>query len=85
MIAAVCYNLGVDTHSRPAQPGGFLLQAEIENGGAEPIVVATDSSWRVKPADDLGFQLGLAGFWRRLLGGLRFAAQACRLECGRFR
>ena len=54
VIAAICYNLGIDSQIGPAQPGGFLLQAEIENGD-EPVVVATDSSWRVKPADDWDF------------------------------
>ncbi len=55
VIAALCYNYGVDAYSRPARPGGFLLQAEIEDSDGAPLVIATDETWRVKPADDWDF------------------------------
>ena len=54
VIAAICYNYGVQTHSRPQTPGGFLLQLEIEHNG-EKQIVATDETWKARPADDWDF------------------------------
>ena len=55
VIAAPRDNYGVDTYSCPAQPGGFLLQAEIDSAESAPLVIATDETWRVKPADEWDF------------------------------
>ncbi len=52
VIAAICYNYGVNTHCRPQAPGGFLLQAEMTNGSGGTLIVATDESWKVMPADE---------------------------------
>lgn len=53
VVAVLCYNYGVGTHCRPQAPGGLLLQLEIGNG--EPLIIATDETWRVKPAEDWDF------------------------------
>lgn len=57
VIGALCYNPGVD------MVGGFLFQMELGNGDADKLVVATDETWKVLPAedyesasDDLGFR-----------------------------
>lgn len=50
VIAALCYNYGVDTHCRPLAPGAFLLQLELGNGS--PGVIRTDETWKVMPAPE---------------------------------
>ena len=45
-IAAICYNHGGD--------GGFLLQIDLTHDG-ESVILGTDDTWKVKPADDWDF------------------------------
>lgn len=54
VIAALCYNYGVGTHSRPKALGGLLLQLEATSNG-DSLVFGTDESWRVKPGEDWDF------------------------------
>lgn len=52
VIAALCYNYGVDTSFRPRAPGGFLLQAEVECQSGDIYLVATDQTWKVLPGQE---------------------------------
>ena len=54
VIAAICYNYGVGTHFLPQSPGAFLMHAEIGNN-SETLIIGTDETWKVKPADDWDF------------------------------
>ncbi len=49
VIAVLCYNIGVTTHSKPGGPGGFLFEADLKSSGAKQKIV-TDSSWKVTQA-----------------------------------
>ncbi len=62
VIAALCYNYGIDTHSRPKTPGGFLLQAKISNDSDDELFVVTDDSWRVTSGVEWDFN-SLRMFW----------------------
>jgi hypothetical protein len=55
VIAAICYNYGVQANSCPAAPGGFLLQLTLHHNGDEDQIIATDDSWRVLPGRDWDF------------------------------
>lgn len=55
VIAAICYNYGVEARACPKAPGGFLLQLAIHRNGDEDQIIATDETWRVLPARDWSF------------------------------
>lgn len=55
VLAAICYNYGVEIASRPQSPGGFLLQLTIRRNGEQQQILATDEAWRTLPARDWDF------------------------------
>jgi len=55
VIAAICYNYGVEARACPKVPGGFLLQVAFHRNGDEDQIIATDETWRVLPARDWDF------------------------------
>ncbi|MCL5103497.1 MAG: alpha-L-rhamnosidase N-terminal domain-containing protein [Armatimonadetes bacterium] len=54
VIGALCHNPGVDTVIRPMAPGGFLFQMEV-GSGEEKLIIASNETWKVKPAEDYDF------------------------------